>query len=610
MVLVTNSTIYDVVAKLAKKEVLCLDTETTGLKPYHGDRAFSIIIGDDKEQYYFNLKDYEDETPVVGTGPLALLLAKEGIRWVMHNAKYDIAILEQSGLKIKGEVWCTLTNARLVYSEVNPKSLAYYGEKLGYPKDDGPTEYLKKELKLKKSEYDFTLVPPEIIIPYGCRDVEVTYRLYLSQVATLKKQNEKYSAKEVHKTQREVLANEIELLRTVRQMEKKGVKINVEFCRQAIEWCQFNMSTAEAEFESLSGHPFKKSGKLFQEIFADEKNKWIYGKPTAKKGAINPKFDSGVLKTLQNPVAKTVLAYSEAKANINFYNGFILQADASDLIHTQFNQAGTATGRFSSSSPNLQNLTKAEDEALKEKFTVRRAIVPRDDNVFHLIDYSQMEYRLMLHYAASLPSRYLQKDGVLKLISEVNAGKDVHQATADLAGISRKQAKTANFALLYGSGNKLMADRLGITEDEAKGIRRAIFDAAPEVEELIRQVMSVAEKRGFVTNWFGRRCDIREKEKSYRGPNYLIQGGCADIVKIAMNRCARLLRDYETDMVLSIHDEIVFEGPKDESLVVIPKVKHIMETVFTSKHLPLTCGVDHSTVSLADKKEGIYNEIN
>lgn len=227
-----------------------------------------------------------------------------------------------------------------------------------------------------------------------------------------------------------------------------------------------------------------------------------------------------------------------------------------------------------------------------------------------MIDYDQMEYRLMLNYAASLPSHLVQKNGVLALIEDILGGKDVHQATADLAGISRKQAKTANFALLYGSGNKLMADRLGISEAEAKGIRRAIFDAAPEVEILIRKVMGVAEKRGFVVNWFGRRCNISDSDKSFRGPNYLIQGGCADIVKVAMNDCALYLSDFETNMVLTIHDELVFEGPRAEAQVVIPVVKTIMETIYSSKHLPLTCGVDHSTLSLADKKEGIYDEIN
>ena len=554
--------------------------------------------------------DYGDDTPIIDAGQLVSLFANTQIEWAMHNAKFDLAMLDTLGIKVLGKVWCSLTMQRIVDSESSPfLGLAYHGEKLGFPKDDGPLEYLKS-IGQKKSEYDFTKVPLDIIEPYGCRDVEITYNLCLHQKKALAKQNQAYSSAQVHRTQTGVCINEVKLLSTVLQMEQIGVKIDTEFCKKAVEWCKFNMSAAEAEFESLSGHPFKKSGKLFKEIFADEKDKWVYGAPTAKKGERNPKFDADILKTFANPVAKTILSYSKAKANINFYNGFLLHTDSAAVIHCQFNQSGAATGRFSSSSPNLQNLTKAEEEALEETFVVRRAIVPRGDNVFHMIDYDQMEYRLMLNYAASLPSQHIAPNGVLKLIEEIQGGKDVHQATADLAGISRKQAKTANFALLYGSGNKLMADRLGISEEEAKGIRRAIFDAAPEVEVLIRKVMNVAENRGFVTNWLGRRCNITDPDKGFRGPNYLIQGGCADIVKIAMNKCAEYLVDYKTNMVLTIHDELVFEGPRHEAQVVIPVVKQIMENIYSSKHLPLTCGVDHSIVSLADKKEGIYNEIN
>lgn len=606
--LVTPENIRMVRDWLGEKSELAFDCETTGLQPYAGDKIFSVIIGDDERQFYFNFHDYQDETFYwQDFGPL-LELARTRRTWVGFNAKFDLAMLENAGISLVGDVWCCQAMARVVNSEANPfASLADYGRKLGVAKDDGVEEWFKRN-KVKEDDKKYCDVPFNIIVPYGLQDVAVTFALYKSQKERLKQQKESYSVKEIPQDLYATVRNEVALLRVVYEMERIGVKIDREFCEKAKEHCQFEMSQAVAEFRAITGHPFKKSGKLFQEVFADEKERWVYGPPTKVKGERNPKFDADILKTFKNPAAESVLDYSAAKANYNFYEGFLASADPRDIIHTHFNQHGTNTGRFSSSSPNLQNIKKAEEDEVAKVYTPRRAIVPRSGAVFHMIDYDQMEYRLMLHYAASLPPQFIEKNGVNNLIEEIKGGKDVHQATADLAGITRKQAKTANFALLYGSGNKLMADRLGITESEARGIRDSIFCAAPEINSLIRLVMKRGEKRGFIVNWYGRRCRVAS-DASYRGPNYLIQSGCSSIVKVAMVKCQHFLSEFETNMVLTIHDELVFEGPTNEAKDAISGVKHIMENVFISDKLPLTCGVDHSLKSLADKVGGIYGDV-
>jgi DNA polymerase-1 len=358
---------------------------------------------------------------------------------------------------------------------------------------------------------------------------------------------------------------------------------------------------AKETFAKITGEPFKDSTLVYQRVFQADKDRWVYGAetPTGKK---NPSFDSDVLATFQNPAAKCVLDWRKAKSDANYYHGFLYEADRAGVIHASFNQHIAATGRFSSSNPNLQNLTKDEDVGLSSEFVVRRAIIPRPGNVFHMLDYDQMEYRLMLDYAARFAN---DADGVLALIAKVLAGLDVHQATADVAQIDRRSAKTVNFATLYGSGIKNLSGRLGVTEQRARDIRDSIFRAAPEIRQFIRRVSDTAEKRGYIVNWFGRKCSFPDATYSYRAPNYIIQGGCADIVKVAMNKIHAYLQPYQTKLVLMIHDELVLEGPPAEGPLVIPEVKRIMENVYPHRFLPLTCDVEHSYRSLADKVKGV-----
>jgi len=187
-----------------------------------------------------------------------------------------------------------------------------------------------------------------------------------------------------------------------------------------------------------------------------------------------------------------------------------------------------------------------------------------------------------------------------KLIDEVLSGKDVHQATADIAGITRKEAKTTNFLTLYGGGlNKLM-EGLQCSEAKAKQIQHRIYKSAPEIWRFIGKTIEDVERRGWVYNWYGRRYAFPNRRFSYRAPNYLIQGGCADVVKIAMNHIHEYLRTYKSNMVMQIHDEIVIECHEDECDL-MPQVKSIMEEVYPYKYLPLTCGIEWSDKSLADK---------
>lgn len=174
----------------------------------------------------------------------------------------------------------------------------------------------------------------------------------------------------------------------------------------------------------------------------------------------------------------------------------------------------------------------------------------------------------------------------------INSGLDVHEATAQIASeqgvpITRAQAKTSNFLSIYGGGNQKLADGLKCSLEQATQIRQAIFKAAPEMKILMQSASSTAELRGWIFNWLGRRCHFPDPRFAYRSPNYLVSGGCADIVKIAMNRIDDLLKDYKSKMVITVHDELVFYLHETETEIIPPKIKEIMESSYKSKYIPL-----------------------
>ncbi len=609
--IVTSKNLRSCLAVLSIEPALAVDTETYGLNPYHGDNLFSVIVASTIQAYYFNFKDYGGELAVLTGEDLEVLRSffLTDRLWYFHNARFDLAMLRNSGIEVGGTIHDSMAIARVLDSTLFPNqfSLNECAKKIDLAKDDAVkawilknkafTETTSQGKKTKRKNLHFDRVPPEIIVPYGERDAEVTYALGAWQAAEVEKKEPLKGLPSMT----QVMETERQLTRTVFEMEATGVLVDRDFCQRAIRDTDAQVGELHDKFRIATDTNYQESTLLFQRVFADEKESWVYGAVT-KTGKTNPSFDSDVLATFKNPVARMVLALRKAKSDSDYFNGFLDEADDSGIIHASFNQHGAATGRFSSSNPNLQNLTKDEDEDLLREFVVRRAIVPRTGNVFHMLDYRQMEYRLMLDYAA----RYAHdSEGVRALIAKVLDGFCVHQATADNAGISRREAKTTNFATLFGSGITLLSHNLGTTPERARAIRASIFRAAPEIQTFISLAAGTAEKRGYVTNWFGRRCDIPDAKYAYRATNYLIQGGCADVVKVAMNRAHAYLQPFKTRIVLMIHDELVLEGPLAEAGEVVPAVKQIMETVYKYRRVPLTCDVDHSFKSLADKVEGI-----
>lgn len=614
MLLVDEQNFGTTIEKLKTRKLLSIDSETTGLRPYHGDRLFCISISDVTEDYYFNF--HPKHEPLLTDSHLKalneiLFTADDKRMWVLHNAKFDMAMLAGVGCELKGYIHDTKTCSRVLFNERLKHDLATCAKDVGFAKDDAPEKYIMennlwewevipgKDARQKKKFYD--RVPFDIIAPYACKDTRITYQLACWQVLQLDAYEKEKLAS--WPSQWDVMKNESKLTRTVYEMERRGVRINVGYCQLAAWTLSERMKELEAKFFEQTGVKFNNGTNCFKQAFSGEDI--TFGKPT-KTGKVNAKFDSDAFTRFKHPAAATVLQWRDTKKTAEYFYNFLYHADKDHIVHANFNQDGTATGRFSSSAPNLQNLTKDEDPGSSSDFLVRRSFVPRDGYFFAMFDYDQMEYKLMLDYA-----------GATELIKKVNGGMDVHQATADVAGITRSSAKTTNFSVLYGAGDTLLAERLKVSLSEAQRVKNSIFRAAPEIDDFINNVMDAIERRHFIFNWFGRRYNFpnirffnkrmgkwMESRMAYKGPNYLIQGGCADVVKVAMNRIHDYLKPLKSKMVLQIHDEVVIECHNTEAHI-LPDIKKIMESVYQPQNgLAMSVGVAHSFKNLADKTEG------
>ena len=505
------------------------------------------------------------------------------IEKVGQNLKYDLLVLSHYGVEVAGPLFDTML-AHYVVQPEQRHNMDLLAEKYLHYRTI-PIEALIGSGRTQRNMADLA---PKDIVDYACEDADVTLRLY----PILKEEMEKYEVTSVF------THIEMPLLPVLARMERNGVRLDTAALEETGRNFTERMQQLETDIYELAGHEFTiTSPKQVGAVLFDELQISAKVKKT-KTGQYSTSEE--VLESLRDkhPIVEKILQHRALKKLLSTYVEALpkLIHPETGHIHTSFNQAVTATGRLSSSNPNLQNIPVRGEDGRE----IRRAFVPEEGEVFFSADYSQIELRIMAH---------LSEDE--HMVADFNSGLDIHAATAarifhkpveEVDRDERRKAKTANFGIIYGISAFGLSERMGVSRGEAKELIENYFSTYPKVREYMNKSIERAKQTGYITTQFGRRrylADINAGNATVRGyaernaVNAPIQGTAADIIKLAMVAIDRRLREekLQTRMILQVHDELNFSVPPTE----LEQVRHLvveeMERAFQMR-VPLVaeCG--------------------
>jgi DNA polymerase-1 len=559
--LITEENIDDFVSKIKDCNFLSLDTETYGLE--REDAPFAIIIGSPKAVGYLDLRCISKETI---NEKLGCVFQNKMSLWFLFNAKFDLQKLSMLGIDLLGTIHDCASAERIIDNIIPSVSMETVGAKYGFNKSDIVDKYVKQNKLTSYSE-----VPLPIMEEYATNDAVVTYAVGARQIASLTP------------AQKSLVDVERSITKVCYHMERVGIGVDVNFTLKANIETHEKIDKMSRDFESKYGAPLKTSGNALPDLLRAH-NIPFKTNPKTKRPVLNSKE----LEKIDHPLIKDILEVRTLQKFTSTYFKPILEGHRDGVVYPNMRQDETVTGRFSYWGIGLQTLPK--DEGSQEIFPVRRCFVPRDGYVFVAIDFDQQEMRLAADYANEK-----------KLIDKILSGMDVHQATAELCGISRKQGKTINFAVIYGVGLENLGKMLGVSKMQAGAIRSRYFRALPKIQKLIEDTIANGRVTKKVVDCYGRIYKVESSEYAYKLPNYLIQGTGGGIMKRAMIGCGRFLWGKKSRMVATVHDELLFEVHKSE-LDIVDKLKDIMQNIYVPQNgMKLTCSVEWSEKSWQDK---------
>ncbi|HNX75588.1 MAG TPA: DNA polymerase I [Candidatus Rifleibacterium sp.] len=571
-------------------EILAIDVETSGFDPISSHIVgVSLATGVERAVYvplrhaYLGLAPEDQINPEEFFAFLGQNLG--GRKIVGHNLKFDLAFLAEAGVSGGTDLFDTLL-AAYVIDPTRSNALKSLGSNL--------LGYAVTEFNQVAAGGSFAMVDLANAKDYGCQDVLLTMHLYPILQREL-------AEKKLLK-----LFNELEmpLIPILQGMERFGIGLNEPYLVDLSRELADRIAELEASVHAHAGRVFNlNSTQQLQEILFKD-----LGLNPPKKTKTGFSTDSEVLRLLAiaHPICVDLLEYREmAKLKSTYAESLTtLVNPKTGLIHASFNQAVTATGRLSSSNPNMQNIPIKTEWGRK----IRRAFIPpRQGDLFVSIDYSQIELRLLAHFSQDPGLVEAYRLGID--IHAISAGRIFKKAPEDVTAAERNVGKTVNFGIIYGISAHGLSEDLAISRPQAKEYIDAFYNGFAHVNEFFEQVLVEARQKGEVETLLGRvrhLPDINSSKFQLRSgaeriaKNTRLQGSAADLVKKAMLDTSRWLCEngFQTRLILQIHDELVFSVPKGELADVAPELKRIMETCVTL-NVPLVCDVS-SGPNLAD----------
>ncbi len=567
------------VQQLGSVPAFAFDTETTSTNVMEAELVGISFAIDDHRAWYIPVPaDPKAAQSIVEE--VRPLLENGKVLKVAQNLKYDYSVLRRYGLEVAEPCFDTMIAHYLlepeqphnmdhlseVYLHYTPIPTSALLEGDGQPKAQAYVEDLFAQVEEEPANAASRTMrdcPVEQVAEYCCEDSDVTFQLYRTFAPMLQSEG------------MEKLFSDIEmpLVCVLAEMELTGVRLDASALKESESELKEELQRLDNRLAELVGHPFNPlSPKAVATVLYDEQKMDPKGKSRSTAEEILQQLRNKVLDNEKKvEIIDDILAYRGVKKLLSTYiEALPLEVNPrTGRIHAQFNQTITATGRLSSSHPNLQNIP-VRDEMGR---VLRKAFVPDPGEVFFSADYSQIELRLMAH---------LSQDP--NMVEAFLSGEDIHRATAakiyhlpldEVTKLQRTKAKTANFGIIYGISSFGLASRLNISRTEAKELIDGYFATYPKVKEYMDKCIAVAHEKGYVETLFGRKRmlpDIHSANATVRGYaernaiNAPIQGTAADIIKIAMVHIARRIKQegLHAKLLIQVHDELNFSVPAAE----------------------------------------------
>ncbi len=569
------------VGELVKQKIFAIDTETNGLDPFQADLIGISFSWEEGKGYYlpsgknfqFPISNFQKYLKRLGE-----ILVDGDIKKVGHNIKFDMETLSGAGLELRGVEFDTMIGSYLLNPGSRQHNLdAVAFTELGY--EMTPIEYL-----IGKGKNQITMDQVEIkrVADYAIEDADYTWRLY------------KRLEKQLVKNNLRGLMDKIEtpLIAVLAGMEANGMLVDVKFLNKMSREVGTRVAELEKQIYKLAGRKFNVRSPLqLKEILFDEMGISKLGLAKTKTGTSTAAAELDKLQGT-HPIIDLILEHRELSKLKSTYTDALPEIinPKTGRIHTSFNQTVTATGRLSSSEPNLQNIPIRTELGKK----IRQAFVAPRGKKIVAVDYSQIELRI----AAGL-------SGDKKMLQAFKNGEDIHRRTAaEVFGVKseevvpemRRKAKEVNFGVLYGLGARGLAQRTNTSYEEAMLFIERYFEVYSQLKEYLEETIERAHESEYVETLFGRKRylpEINAEHQQMRAAaermaiNQPIQGTAADLMKLAMIAVAEAIKTEpemkEVKMILQVHDELVFEAPEKNAEVAGKRIKEIMENVYQFK---------------------------